>query len=98
MATVDQQIQVLDDVAKLLTISTHALDEARLTRPFEDVLRALLAVDHDLRALKRCRGNAEDVLDEAQLERVWRNVMASIRIPDGPTIVGLDLLDGEGTP
>ena len=38
MPTVDQQIQVLEDVAKLLTVSTHALDEAGLTRPFELLL------------------------------------------------------------
>ena len=93
MASLDEQIEMLAAAERVLFSLSDALDRAGLTGPMESTLRASLHAGNECHRLKRQRGNADDVIEEATFERLWRDVMARVtREGQGAG------LDGEGTP
>ena len=77
--SLDKQIAALEITSDLLVKLSNLLDVNGLTGVMETTLRAACHASNELADLKRRRGNADDVLDQAAIDRTWANVMRSVR-------------------
>ena len=76
--SLDKQIAALEITSDLLVKLSNLLDVNGLTGVMETTLRAACHASNELADMKRRRGNADDVLEQASLDRVWRETMARV--------------------
>lgn len=76
--SLDKQIATLQIASDTLETLANLLDVAGLTGVMETTLRAACHASNELADLKRRRGNADDVMEQASLDRVWRETMARV--------------------
>ena len=79
MSQLDAQITVLEAATETLAVAEFALSLLGLEGEAAELVAVNVTLTQSLTELKRRRGNAGDVLEQAAIERLWRNVMQRVR-------------------
>jgi len=75
----DAQISVLEAATETLAVAEFALSLLGLDGEAAELVAVNVTLTQSLAELKRRRGNAQDVLEQASLDRLWRNVMRRVQ-------------------